>query len=101
MKNIRVCFFDFVQKNDRIGSSSDCLCKSPPLLITHISRRRADKSSNRMFFHVFAHIQADHGLLIIEKKLSQCFSSFSFSYTGRSQKKKGPNRAMLFLQSSP
>src|SRR5262249_5744478 len=83
IEDVRMCFLDFIEENHGIRPTPHSFSKSTALFITDIARRRSDQASDRMFLHVLAHIDADHGLLIIEEKLRQCLGCFGLSYSSR------------------
>ena len=47
---------------------------------------------------IFAHIDARHHVLIIEKKFCKSLGQFGLSYTGSSHEEEGPDRSFLILQ---
>ena len=51
-----------------------------------------------MLLHVFAHVDSDHGLLVVEQKLRQRPRQFRFADARRPEKNEGTDRAVLVLQ---
>ncbi|OPY04409.1 MAG: hypothetical protein A4E66_02595 [Syntrophus sp. PtaB.Bin001] len=53
IKHIGVGLFNLVEKQDRIGPSANSLSQIPPLIVTHVTGRCSDQTSDGMLFHVF------------------------------------------------
>ena len=79
-------FFDFVEEHDRIRLASDGFGKLAAFLVTDVSRRRADQSRNGVLFLVFAHVDPDHGVLVVEQKFGERTGKFRFTDACRSKK---------------
>ena len=52
-----------------------------------------------MFFLVFTHVNADHGLLVVEQKQGQGLGQFGFADPGGAHEQKGTDRTVFVLQS--
>src|SRR5580698_4027047 len=70
IEDIRVRLFNFVKENYCVRMPPHLLGELPTLLVADVSGRRADQTGNSMLLHVFGHIDADHGALVVKKKLS-------------------------------
>src|SRR6266480_3275296 len=79
---LRVGFLNFVKQNNRVRMTPDLLGELPALLVSNVARGCADEPRHAVFLHVFAHVDADHQLLIVEEELRE--RSRSFSSTMRS-----------------
>ena len=99
IENIRMCFFNFIKQNDGIGTAADGFSQLSPLFVTDISRRRTDEAGNTEFFHIFGHINPDHGTLIIKEVLCKTFRKFGFTDTGGTEKDETGNRTVGVLKS--
>src|SRR5579864_5455679 len=84
--------FNFVEKNYGIRMAARLLRELPSLFVAHITWRRADHPRHRMLFHVFRHIEPDHGFLVVEQKLGECAREFGFPDAGGPKKNEGPDR---------
>ena len=76
VEDIRMRLLDFIEQNDRVRAPADGFRELSALVVTHVTGRCADHASHGMFFHVLAHVEADHRLLIVEEKLSQRAGGF-------------------------
>ena len=101
IEDIRVCFLDFVKKNNRVGVAPYMLAQLTPFLITHISGRGTDQSRHAVLLHVFRHVDPHHRPFVVKEKLSQGLGKLRLAHSCRSQEQKGPNRPVLVLQSRP
>ena len=59
--------FDFVEQNDAVGPSAHGLGELAAFVIAHVAGRRADEPRHRVLFHVFRHVDSDHGVLVVEQ----------------------------------
>src|SRR5579864_890324 len=95
-----VAFFDFIKEHHAVGPATNRLGQLASLFESHIARRRANQSRHRVLFHVFAHINANHGVLIIKQKLSQSAGSLSLAYAGWAKKYKGTDGPVRILEAA-
>ena len=63
VEHIRMGFLDLIKKNHGIRISADLLAELAALLIAHIAWWGTDQLGDAVLFHIFGHIDADHGLL--------------------------------------
>ncbi len=92
-------FFDFVEEHDRIGMPPHRLGELSAFFVADVSRRRADETRDGMLLHVFGHVDADHGALVVEKKFGKCARQFGFADAGWPQEYKGADRPLRIAQS--
>ena len=88
VEDIVVRLLDFVEKNHRIRLAPNGFGELPAFFVTDVSGRRADQARDRVFLHVFAHVDADHGVLVVEQKFRQRARQFGFPDAGRPEKNK-------------
>ena len=81
-------FFDLVKQNYLIGPTAYGFGQHTALIITDISRRRADQPRHGVFFHIFRHIDATDRGFVIEQKFGQRLGQFGLADTGRPQKQE-------------
>ena len=98
VENIVVRFLDFVEENDRIRPAPNRFGQLPAFFVADITRRRADQSRDRVLLHVFAHVDPDHGVLVVEQKFGERTRQFRFADAGRAEKNKRADRAIFILQ---
>ena len=98
VKDFRMGLFDLVKEHHRIRPAPDRLGQIATLLIAHVPGRRANQPGNRMLFHVFRHVNANHGLLVVKDKLCQGLSKFGFPHACRSHEDKGTDGPIGILQ---
>src|SRR5690606_11458333 len=94
-------FFDFIQKDYRVGLSSYRLGQLSSLIIPDITWRRTDQAADRMPLLILGHIDPYHGIVIIEEIFCQGFRQFGFAYPCGSKEDKRAYRPFGILQSSP
>ena len=88
VKNIRVCLFNFIQKEHAKGVLSYGLCQKTSLVKAHIAWGCSDKPGHCMFFHVFTHVKA---LKMDTQNLCSLPCKLCLSDTCRAGKKEGAN----------
>src|ERR1700680_2448316 len=84
-------FFDFVQKDDRIGRAPNALGELASLFVAYVAWRRADQLRYGMLFHVFRHIEANERFLTAEEKLSEPASHFGLAHAGGAEEQETSN----------
>src|SRR2546429_6922280 len=62
---------DFVKKDDGIQMTSHLLGELAAFFIANVAWRRANQPRDTVLLHVLAHVDADHQLLVVEKKFRQ------------------------------
>src|ERR1043165_8066025 len=72
----------------------------PALVVTDISRRRADHASDRVLLHVLRHIETNHRALVVKHKLRECARRLSLTNSGWTKKDERTDRAIRILQPS-
>src|SRR2546429_1707406 len=77
---------DFVKKDDGIQMTSHLLGELAAFFIANVAWRRANQPRDTVLLHVLAHVDADHQLLVVEKKFRQSTRELSFSHPGGSEK---------------
>ncbi len=82
VEHIWVCLFDFIEQHDRVRMAADFFCQLPAFIIAHISGRGADHFGGAVLFHIFRHVDTDHGIFIAEHYICQRLGQFCFSHTG-------------------
>jgi len=72
-------FLDLVEQDDAVRAAAYRLGKLTAFLVAHVSRRRADETRYIELLHVFAHVDADDRVFVVEKEFRQCARKFGFS----------------------
>src|SRR5258706_9166616 len=88
VENVGISFLDLVEQHNLIGAAANGLGEGASLFISDIPRRGADEPRNRVLFHVLRHVDADHGVLVIEEESSQSSRKFCLADPGWSKKHK-------------
>ena len=87
-----MCLFNFVEQYDGIGLAPYRLGELSALVVTDISGRRADEPRNGILFHVFAHVDTDHILFVVEQSPRERFCELRLTHAGRAEEKERPDR---------
>jgi len=66
VEHVAVRLLDLVEQDHGVRFAAHRFAKLPAFLVTDVARRRADESRNRVLLHIFAHVDPDHGLLVVE-----------------------------------
>ncbi len=100
VEHIGVRFFDFIEKNHRIGTSTDFLSQLSTFLVSDISRRSPDQSAHVVLLHVFAHVDVYECIGISEEALGEGFGKQCLTDTGWPCKYKATGRSLRILQAT-
>ena len=58
------------------------------LVVTDVTRRRSDQPRHGVLLHVFAHVEPDDGILVVEEKFGQRLAQLGFAHAGRPEEHK-------------
>ena len=100
IENVVVRFFDFIEEHDGIRPAPDRFAELAAFFVADVARRRADEPGDGVFLHVFAHVDADHGVFVIEQKFRERAGGFGFADAGRPEKNEGADRPIRILQAA-
>ena len=84
-----VRLLDFVQQHDGVGLAAHLLGELSALLVADVARRRADESRDRVLLHILAHVDADDGVLRVEKVLGQHLGQVGLADAGGTEEDEG------------
>ena len=93
-----MCFFYFIEQDDRIWFAAYCLRQLSTFIISNVSRRRTNQTSRTELLLVFAHINTCHHVLVVKQIICQRLGQFCFSDTCRSQENKRTDWTFRVLQ---
>ena len=99
VEHVRMRLLDLVEEHDLIGPAPHRFGQRAALLVTDVSRRRADQARDRMFLHVFRHVDADQRIFIVEQVFRQRFGQLGLADAGRAKKHERTDRPVRILQS--
>ena len=99
VEHVLVRFLDFIEEHHRIRLAPDRFAQLPAFFVADVTRRRTDQARDGVFLHVFAHVDPDHGLLVIEQKFRERARQFRFPHPGWPKENERTDRAILVLQS--
>ena len=85
VEDVGVRLLDFVEENDRVGTATHGLGQLAAFVVADVAGRRADEARDGVLLHVLAHVDADHGLLVVEEKLGESAGGFGFAHAGGSE----------------
>ena len=85
---IRVSLFDFIEQDHTVRAAANRFGQLAAFLVADVSWRRSNQAADGVLFLVFAHIDADHGVFIIEHEFGQGARQFGLAYTGRAEEDK-------------
>ena len=92
-------FLYFIEKDNRIGFTTNGLGKLSAFFITDVSGRRTDKTCYTELILILTHIDTCHHVLIVKQVLCQRLGQLGFADTRRSQKDKRTDRSTRIAQS--
>src|SRR6266852_2422993 len=85
VEDLRRGFFNLVEEDDTVGTAPHYLGKLTSLFVANVARRRTDQSRDTVLLHVFGHVNAYDGPLVVEQELCQGACQFCLTDAGWSQ----------------
>ena len=76
---------DLVEQHHAVGLAPHRFGELTSLVVTDVTRRRADQPCDRVLLHVFAHVDPHHVFLAVEERLGERACQLGFAYTGRAE----------------
>ena len=98
VEHVRCAFSISSKSTTEYGLRRTASRKLAAFLVTDVSRRRADQSRDGVFLHVFAHVDPDHGVLVVEQKFRERAGQLRFADASWSEKNERAERAIRILQ---
>src|SRR5258708_25244703 len=89
--------FDFVKQHDAVRFPPHRLAELSTLFVPDVARRRTDQPGDGVFLHVFAHVEPNHCVFVVEKEFSQRAAQFSFPHSSWAEENKRTYRSILIL----
>ena len=79
VEHVAVSFFDFIEQHDGVGAAADRFGELAAFFVADVSRRSADEAAHGVLFHEFAHVDADHGVLVVEQDFGERLAKLGFA----------------------
>src|SRR5208282_2855819 len=90
IEDVGVRLFDFVEEQNGIGPAPHQFGQLAAFLIAPVSGGRPDQPRHRVLLHVFRHVDAQHGALVVKEKLRQSASQFRFAHARGAEEQERP-----------
>ena len=71
VEDVGVRLLDLVEQDDAVRPTAHRLGELAALLVADVAGRRADEPRDAVALHVLAHVEAHHGLFVVEEELGQ------------------------------
>ena len=91
IEDVVVGLLNFVEEHHRIRPTAHRLAQVPPFFVADVSGRRAHQSGHGVLLHVFGHVDAHHGLIVVEEKLGQGPCQLGLSDAGGAEEDERPD----------
>src|SRR5262249_9625738 len=98
VEHVRVSLFDLVEQHHLVGPPPHRLGERAAFLVADIAWWRADQTGDRMFLHVFRHIDAYQRILVVEQVFGQRLGQLGLTDPGRPQEHERPDGSVRILQ---
>ena len=72
-----------------VGLAAHSFRQLAALVVTHVSRGRADEAGDRELLHVLGHVYADDIVLVVKKLLCQSLGQLRLAYAGGAKEEEG------------
>ena len=84
----------------RVRAAADRFGELAPFFVADVARRGADQAADGVLFHEFAHVEADHGVLVVEQHFGEGLAQLGFAHAGRAEEDERADRAVRILQAA-
>ena len=101
VEDVVVRLLDLVEQDDLIRPPTHGLGERATFLVADIAGRSADQSRHGMLLHEFRHVDAHHGVLVVEQKLGERLAQLGLADAGRAQEQERADRTIGILQARP
>ncbi len=101
VEHVRMGFLDLVQQDDLVRPAADGLGQLAALLVADVARRRPDEPADGELLHVLAHVDPDHGAVVIEQEPGQGPGQLGLAHPGRAEEQERADRAIRVAQARP
>ena len=98
IEDFRMGLFDFVEQDDAVRTPAYGFRQLPALFVPDVARRRTDQTRHGMLLHVFGHVDAHHGALVVEQQVRQRTGQLCFADAGGPQEDERADGPLGFLQ---
>ena len=94
VEDLGVRLLHLVEQHHRIRAAAHGLGQLAALLIADVARRRADQAGHGGLLHVLAHIDAHHGLLVVEQEVGERLGELGLAHAGGAEEQERAGRAV-------
>ncbi len=81
VEQIRMRLLDLVEQHHRVGATTNGLRELAALFVADVARRGTDEARHRVLLGVLAHVDADHGGLVVEQEIRKGLREFGLADT--------------------
>ena len=82
VEHVGVRLLDLVEQHHRVGPAAHGLGELAALVVADVAGRGADQPADRVLLHVLAHVDADHGPLVVEQEVGQGPGQLGLAHAG-------------------
>ena len=91
VEDVGMRLLDFIEQNNGVGAAANGLSQLAAFVVAYIARGRADEASHGVLLHVLAHVDADHGVLVVKEEFGERAGGFGFAHARRPEENEGTN----------
>ena len=99
VEDVGMSFFNFVEEHDCIRTAANLLGELAAFFVADVSRRRADQARDRVFLHVFGHVDAQQSVLVVEQKFGEGACQLRLAHAGWAEEDEGADRTLGITES--
>ena len=98
VENLRGGLLDLVEQHDLVWPATNRLGQYAAFLIAHIAGRRADQPGHGVLLHELGHVDADHGVLVVEQVGGERLGQLGLADAGRPEEQERADGTGRVLQ---
>lgn len=88
IRHLSGCLLALVEQHHLVGTSPHGLGELTALLVADVAGRRADQPGHAVSLHVLAHIDANHGIGIVEQEFGESLGQLGLNTTEKKKTNK-------------
>ena len=98
VEDVGMGLLDLVEQHHLVRAAADRLGQLAALLVADVAGRSADQPRHGELLHVLAHVDPDHGALVVEQELGQRAGQLGLADPGGAQEDERADRSLRVLE---
>ena len=101
VEHVGMRLLDLVEQDHLVGPAAHRFGEHAALVVADIARRRADQPADGVLLHELAHVDAHHGVVVVEQEVRQRLGQLGLADARGAQEQERADRPVGVLQACP